>query len=205
MLYFISVKLKDAKVGHIVRNARNRRLYKMVGNLEGKTRIRPLEVFPNGLVVQKPTDTIVASDIEVHCIGKWDDDAPIIITGVKRQREPFVRELSRVQESLSQLESKTTVTNKGAHAMKIMAMRARIKVLERGLAPAPTTGAQAISIKTTSTTSTMVGTSIQLADGTIGKVTKFTDDICHVHTSVSGKLKLSANLLRPADMHFSTL
>lgn len=197
------MKLGDTKPDQIVKNTGNRRLYKMVENLEDRTRIRPLEIFPNGLVVQKPTDTIVASDIDVQVIGLWTDEKLIRVVGVKKQTEPFLKELATRRDKLAVLEAELGVSNKGAHAMKLMAIRTRIETLERGLKPIRTKKLIQISMEAIDIVPDQVGANVRLANGSICQVTGVRDGVFDV-TCGDAAVSLSAGLVQPVEFFYSS-
>lgn len=106
----------------------------------GKVRIVPLELFPNGLLLEKPTPTLVEPHLEVTVIGIWTDG--MVVEGrPDHSRRVYENELVQREEDLPILEaaydalpsSGTGRTSRGSWANKVKCCRSRIGVLKRGL------------------------------------------------------------------------
>lgn len=134
------MRLADAQHGEVVQNTANRSFYRMEGTEQGRARIRPLEVFPNGLLLEKPTDTTVAPDLEVSSCGMWAEEFTVQTDVPRKTRRTYERELDRKQEELAMLveEAKTIpAKGRGSHANKVKAAESRVGTLLRGLEERP--------------------------------------------------------------------
>ncbi len=130
------MKLGDANPGDVVRNSSNGSHYRYERPEEGRVRIRPLEAFPNGLLIEKPVDTIVEPTLDVLVIGPWHEDM-MIMGGGGKSRRTYEAELERLELQLASLETEAETLGpkeRGSHANKVKAARNRILVLKRGLA-----------------------------------------------------------------------
>lgn len=119
----------------MVRNCRNGSYYRFE-RMEGtRCRIRPLELFPNGLLIAKPTDTIVEPDLQVDEVGEWSEEfvvADVPSHVLKRCKAEL--ELKREVYSELQKEAELVAPKaRGSHANKVKAVADRIATLERGL------------------------------------------------------------------------
>lgn len=139
-----AVKLSEAREGDVVRNRRNGSFYRYERPESNRTRIRPLELFPNGRLIPKSADTIVESGLEVDAVGRWPDDEEIGFfveeEGAERLRPSCEAELLTKQEELTVLEAEMLTIDpnahggRGSHANKIKAVARRVESLEKGLA-----------------------------------------------------------------------
>jgi hypothetical protein len=135
------VRLADAKPGQVVRNTGNKRFYRFERPEDGRSRIRPLEHFPNGLLVPKAADTTVSPDLKVVLVGPWHDHM-VILGRPEKTCEQYEAEHAELQARLAgllQIDSAIERDargsySKGSHANRIRAVRERIEALERGLA-----------------------------------------------------------------------
>ncbi len=129
------MQLSDAAPGDVVRNVGNDSFYRYERPSEDRARIRPLELFPNGLLVAKPTDTIVAADLEVEVIGQWSDG--LVVKGGKgKSRLVYEREQERLLAQLGVLEAEAITIppkRRGSYANRVKAVRTRLDALHRGL------------------------------------------------------------------------
>lgn len=134
------MKLVSATQGQVVRNTNNGSHYRHDRIEKGKVRIWPLELFPTGLLIPKPTPTLVDPDIDVQVIGPWHD--PMMVEGrPKHSRAVYERELAQKLADLSFLEaayerlptSGTGKQSRGSWANKLKNVRSRIETLQRGL------------------------------------------------------------------------
>lgn len=133
------MKLMDAQDGLVVRNERNGHFYRFVRREGRRVRIRPLELFPNGLLQEKTTDTIVEPDLEVAAIGDWTEGLYVQARSSK-SRATYERELAKAQDDLLSLEAEMLVISpkeRGSHANKIKSKAVRIDTLRKGLADRP--------------------------------------------------------------------
>lgn len=129
------MRLSDANSGEVVRNLGNDNFYRYERPSEGRARIRPLELFPNGLLVAKPVDTIVSAEIVVELVGQWSEG--MVVSGIKgRGRELYEQERRAVQEQLLVLEAESVLIppkNRGSFANRVKAVKTRLTALEAGL------------------------------------------------------------------------
>lgn len=132
--------LVEARADQVVRNRKNSSYYRFVGPVDQRVRIRPLELFPNGLLIEKTADTIVDADLEVDAIGMWSDEFFVEDSRTARLQGSCEVELKQKLLDLVALEAEYQVIDpsahggKGSHANKIKAVAGRIAALERGLA-----------------------------------------------------------------------
>ena len=129
------MKLREATEGQVVRNERNGSYYRFE-RMEGtRCRIRPLELFPNGLLIAKPTDTIVEADLGVELMGAWNDE--FVVSKIpSRIRKRYEAELIAKRELLTTLDKEAELIapkERGSHANKVKAVTDRVMVIERGL------------------------------------------------------------------------
>jgi hypothetical protein len=163
------VILGDARENEIVQSVGNGSYYRMVqmegSGAAGKARIRPLELMPNGLLLEKPTDTTVHPGIVVQTIGRWrTGEEFFVVDGRAKSRKAYERELEKKEVELVALEAELELLpvggkgkqSRGSHANKIRSCRARIEAIGRGLetrdqetqdAPTPAAVALAFSFK----------------------------------------------------------
>jgi len=129
------MQLSDVDPGSVVRNIQNSNFYRYERPSQDRARIRPLELFPNGLLIAKPTDTIVAAGLEVELIGPWSEG--LVVSGAKgKAREVYERERVRLQQQLSVLQSEALLIPpkaRGSHANRVKAVKGRLAALYRGL------------------------------------------------------------------------
>lgn len=134
------MKLSAAREGQVVRNANNGSHYRYERPEKGRIRIYPLEHFPNGLLIAKPTPTIIDPDIDVVLVGQWHPD--MVVAGKPtHSRAKYEAELSRREVELVELLAaydELPVNGKGkqsrgSHQNKIKNCRSRVGVLQRGL------------------------------------------------------------------------
>lgn len=133
------MRLEQAREGQVVRNTRNGHFYRFVRREGRRVRIRPLELFPNGLLQEKTTDTIVESDLDVVLVGAWTDTLYVKVRFGKT-RATFERELAKLRVKLERLEAEALVIppkERGSHANKVKSVAGRVQTLERGLADRP--------------------------------------------------------------------
>lgn len=125
----------------VVENASSGKFYRTTSShQDGKSRIRPLELFPTGILIPKCMDTLVESDIEVHDRCRWADS--VRIDGrPSHSRDQYEHELVEKLELLKQLNAEYELLprngrgrlSRGSHANKILACSRRIEVLYQGL------------------------------------------------------------------------
>lgn len=134
------MKLATATQGQVVRNTANGSHYRFERHEAGRVRIRPLELFPNGLLIAKPTPTTVDPDIDVIVIGSWSEQ--MLVEGKpSNSRRVYERELIKLEGELVELEiayellpvSGKGKLSRGSWANKVKCCRERIVVLKRGL------------------------------------------------------------------------
>lgn len=132
--------LVEAHAEQVVQNRKNRSYYRFIGLTEQRVRIRPLELFPNGLLIEKTADTIVGSDLEVDVVGDWDDEFFVDDARAEKLLTSCQQELDRKRGELVVLEAEYETIDpnahggRGSHANKIKAVAGRVVALERGLA-----------------------------------------------------------------------
>ena len=132
--------LVEASADQVVKNRKNSSYYRFVAPVDQRVRIRPLELFPNGLLIEKTADTIVNADIEVDAAGRWDDEFYVSDPRASRLRAGAEQELDAKRAELVVLEAEYQTIDprahggKGSHANKIKAVARRVESLERGLA-----------------------------------------------------------------------
>lgn len=131
------MQLGECVKDDVVQHVHNRKFYRYDKPEGERTRIRPLELFPNGLLVCKPTDTIIDSDLIVQWIGRWTDSLyvppsqgqPQSIQSLERERVLVMRELVELEAEML-----TIAPNKrGSHANKVKAKAVRLAALNTGL------------------------------------------------------------------------
>lgn len=133
------MQLHDVQVGYVVQNIRNSSFYRLERIMDGRARIRPLELFPNGLLIERPFDTTVDQDLEVQKIAIWAHDMWITATGAK-QPQTYTRELHKLEDTLVELNDHLPFVDpreRGSFINKVRATEARIDVLHRGLSDSP--------------------------------------------------------------------
>lgn len=123
-----------------MRNTGNGSHYRFERMEAGRARIWPLELFPNGLLISKPTPTTVDPDIDVIVIGAWNDR--MLVDGKpSNSRRVYENELVREEARLVELEvayellpvSGKGKLSRGSWANKVKCCRQRIETLKRGL------------------------------------------------------------------------
>lgn len=134
------MKLASAQAGQVVRNATNGSHYRFDCLERSKARIRPMELFPTGLLIPKPTDTLVQPDLEVVLIGAWHED--MTVEGKPSHSQvAYEVELAQRREAIVLLEAAYEELpqngkgklSRGSWANKIKNCKSRITTLERGL------------------------------------------------------------------------
>lgn len=207
-----ALKLVTAAPGQVVRNANNGSHYRFEGRLEhGKARIFPLELFPNGLLIAKPTPTTVEGDIEVIVVGIWTED--LVVEGKPdKSRRVYEKELLRLEGELPELErqyeelprSGTGKSSRGSHANKVKNVRMRIATLKRGLGFVDSSQMVHTAVET-SELAYECDDLVQVPSGRIAKVTGFQpmgdQTYVQVITLFSGaavRAALPCEVLRPA-------
>jgi hypothetical protein len=135
------LRLVDGSTGQVYRNDNNGSFYRYEGQVaDQRVRIFSLELFPNGLLISKPTPTTVGGDIEVTLVGPWRED--MVVQGrSRRSRRALEDELVRLERQLPELlrqydelsRSGTGEQSRGSFANKIKSTRLRIDTLKRGL------------------------------------------------------------------------
>lgn len=143
MLCFRTVRLADASQGDVVRNQKNGSYYRYERPDSNRTRIRPLELFPNGLLIPKSADTIVEPHLEVEYVGRWSEAFFVDTEVSEKGKRQFTEELTAKRDQLTQLEAEMATVDpnahggRGSHVNKIKAVARRVESLERGLAARP--------------------------------------------------------------------
>lgn len=134
------MKLASAKADQVVRNTNNASHYRFERLERGKARIWPLELFPNGLLISKPTPTLVESDINVAVIGMWTED--MVVEGKPScSRRVYENELVKLELRMVELEAGYELLpaagkgkqSRGSWKNKLNNCEARIVTLKRGL------------------------------------------------------------------------
>lgn len=135
------MKLGTAEQGQVVRNVGNGSHYRFERPEKSRARIRPLELFPNGLLIPKPTDTLVDPGLEVLLIGLWQEG--LTVEGKPTHgRRTYEQELERREADLIDLRAAYELLptdgkgklSRGSWANKIKNCEGRIAVLRQGLA-----------------------------------------------------------------------
>jgi hypothetical protein len=135
------MRLSAATPNDVVKNARNGSFYRYEGPINGRARIYPMELFPNGRLMPKPTPTNVDADLEVQLVGQWREG--MAVEGrPKHGRKHYEDELAEAVEYLAFLEveyeglpaSGTGKLSRGSWANKLKNTRGRIETLRAGLA-----------------------------------------------------------------------
>jgi hypothetical protein len=134
------LKLSQCTEGQVVRNANNGNHYRYERPERSRIRIRPLELFPNGILIPKPTDTHVDPDIEVQLLGDWCHG--MAVEGKPTHcRATYERELAKCLLDLDTLRIAYDLLppagkgkeSRGSWANKIKNCDGRIAVLRAGL------------------------------------------------------------------------
>jgi hypothetical protein len=131
------MRLSESRQGDVVKNCRNHSFYRYEKPESNRTRIRPLELFPNGLLIEKSADTIVESSLEVNLVGRWSHEFFVDEPAAERLRSSYHTEWRRKQEELVVLEAEMLTIDpksRGSHANKVKAVARRVRSLEMGLA-----------------------------------------------------------------------
>lgn len=150
------MRLGNVTSGHVARNARNGSHYRFCRMENGKARIVPLEVFPGGLLLAKPTPTTIDANIEVVVLGPWADGM-IVDAKPSSNRAKLEAELIELERLLPVLKADYDAlprggkgeTSRGSWANKVINTRKRIAMLKVGLgfvadADAPVTVAMVV-------------------------------------------------------------
>lgn len=129
------MRLSEANQNDVVRNTSNDSFYRYERPAENRARIRPLELFPNGLLIAKPTDTIVAADLDVEYVATWSEG--LVVSGIKgSSRTGYEREREQLREQLKVLEAEAVMIEpkqRGSFANRLKAVKLRLSALESGL------------------------------------------------------------------------
>lgn len=134
------MRLSAAGTDDVVRNRRNKSFYRFERAEGERSRIWPLELFPNGLLIPKSQPTIVDADLEVDPVAQWQDD--LVVEGKpNKPRAKYEIELEDAEARLLMLQEAydllpsngVGVQSRGSHANKIKAVQARIANIKRGL------------------------------------------------------------------------
>lgn len=145
------MKLSSAREGQVVRNVDNGSHYRYERPEKGRVRIWPLELFPNGLLIAKPTPTIVDPNLDVVFVAMWTDGMRVEGKS-SHSRRTYEAELAKREIDLVGLLAeyeKLPVSgigkqSRGSWSNKIKNCQARIETLRLGLAE-PTTDALAVT------------------------------------------------------------
>jgi hypothetical protein len=134
------MKLASARSGHVVRNTKNGSHYRFERLERGKARIFPLELFPNGLLIAKPTPTLVEPDLDVLAVGAWVEG--MVVEGApSHSRRVYENELVRLEGEIVVLRAEyealpkggTGKQSRGSFANKVKNVERRIATLKQGL------------------------------------------------------------------------
>lgn len=131
------MRLADSRENTVVRNRNNKSFYRFVRPEGDRIRIRPLELFPNGLLIEKSADTIVAGDLEVDVVGLWSDAFYVLEPAAEKLRLKYEVELIAQTGELESLQMQMETLNpkkRGSHANKIKAVQRRVDSIQAGLA-----------------------------------------------------------------------
>jgi hypothetical protein len=147
------LKLSSATSGQVVRNTNNGSYYRYERIERGKARIWPLELFPNGLLIAKPTPTLVDAAIEVVIVGPWLEGMVVEGSPSQSRRRSYEQELIRLEQLLPVLRQQYDAlpkggkgtSSRGSFANKLKCTTYRITVLKQGLGFAPGTPVQPTS------------------------------------------------------------
>lgn len=172
------MRLIEATPDSVVSNCRNHAFYRFDrAEDRGRARIRPLELFPSGLLIPKPTPTTVSGDLEVDLIGAWSDD--MVVQGTpSRTQEQYRTELDAEIARLVELQEAYELLppggvgkqSRGSWANKIKNCQSRIEVLRRGLDYVPEATEQAHAAATEIVASYKRQQLVQLPSGRPAKV-----------------------------------
>lgn len=214
------MKLGDGTHGDVVRNRRNGSYYRYEQPESLRTRIRPLELFPNGRLIPKSADTIVESTLEVDLVGRWPEDEEIGFfvddDGAERLRQPAEAELTRKQEELTTLEAEMLTIDpnahggRGSHANKIKAVARRVESLENGLAKRSKDVKLAVSLAEDAGPAWATKSIVQLPSGLPAIVLGAIGNQVNIATKTSAGMvinrSLDPSLLRPIEhRHLATV
>lgn len=141
------MKLSDATAGLVVRNDRNGSYYRFERSEGDRSRIRPLEHFPNGLLIPKPAPTTVSASLEVSALSPWHDGDYRVHEAVAprvaaKRREKYETTLAQCVVEVESLRVEYEALpvdgigkeSRGSHQNKIKAVETRIDAIQRGLA-----------------------------------------------------------------------
>lgn len=198
------MRLEEARPDQVVQNRRNSSYYRFVRPEGQRIRIRPLELSPNGLLIEKTADTIVDADLEVDPVAIWSAElfvevAENVAILLRQQAEA---QLLQKTEELVILEAEMLTIDpkeRGSHANRVKACRWRVGVLTQGLQERT----QAIS--STSRQDTVVphfdvGDILQLPSGQPARLQSYLDNGAEILTKVAGCVTTTAvptEILRP--------
>lgn len=134
----VNVRLADSREDVVVRNRSNRSFYRYVREEGDRVRIRPLELFPNGLLIEKSADTIVSGDLEVDVVGVWEEGEDFFILDKRavNYRKRYEAELETRKAELRQLKADyddIDPKKRGSHVNKLNAVKRRVQSIKRGL------------------------------------------------------------------------
>lgn len=172
------MKLVQAQANSVVRNTRNGSHYQVERPERGKVRIWPLELFPNGLLINKPAPTLVEPDLEVVLVGPWVEG--MRVEGKPSQpREVYEDELVGLERRVVELRlayealprSGTGKLSRGSFANKVKNVERRIGVLKRGLGFVE--GAATVVQEAPATLAVAVGMVCQVPSGRPAKLLDF--------------------------------
>lgn len=208
------MQLSESHPGDVVRNTGNRNYYRFIGPEEDRARIRPLECFPNGLLVAKPTDTIVAADIGVERVGPWSDGL-VVADGKGRSRSHYEKERGQMEAQLEVLEAEALTIppkQRGSHANRVKAVRTRLVALRRGLEDLGTEPLQ-IDMRAISLPAFKCKQSVVMPSGNLGQFLGLLPVDQHLLATVACRVRGSVHVLqidpaalRPAYMrHMSSI
>lgn len=134
------MKLASVQAGVVVRNTRNGSFYRFEKMEKGKARIWPLELFPTGLLISKPTPTLIDQEIEVEVVGPWHDR--MVVEGKpSHSRRVYENELVKLRAKLVELQRDYAnlpvggkgKLSKGSWANKLKNVQMRMETLKLGL------------------------------------------------------------------------
>jgi hypothetical protein len=169
------MRLSEVPEQHVVQNISSRAFYRMERCEADRVRIRPLEPFWNGRIIEKTTDTIVEADIEVTLVAPWSPDMIVDVTGAQVKRpDTLRRELAKLEGKLSELESADIPPKgRGSHANKVKNVRHRITVLLAGLEPPVANSANAPVMAAVELPKYSQGQAVLLSSGRIARFLEF--------------------------------
>lgn len=135
------LRLIDVDTEMVVQNSRNGSYYRHEGPSGDRARIRPLERFPNGLLIAKSQPTIVDAHLDVVLVAPWDEQ--LVVEGGKpsQSSDKYAIELAGLEAKLAAMEAEYEALPKdgvgqqsrGSYANKLKATHTRITNIRRGL------------------------------------------------------------------------